>query len=103
MTNPVTNPVRNHLSLPGFGAKLGDRMDATSRHLCDEIRRVLDEYKEGPTSAPAALRELDAVQALVGHNGTILGPTRLVWEGEDVFYWLPAERNPIHGNDETRD
>lgn len=87
----MTNPVRNHLSGPGYGCKTGDRMDATSRHLCNEIEALLLEYETGLLSATVLARELDNVRAMVTLTGTILPAERMTWETSDVDQWLPKD------------
>ena len=87
----MTNPVRNHLASAGFGSKTGDRMDMTSRHIVSEIRRVLAEYRDEYQQADTALRELDAIQAIVAHESTVLGPTKLDWESPAIEPWLPRK------------
>lgn len=85
----MANPVRNHLSGPGYNCKTGDRMDATSRHLCDEVKRLLVEYEHNDIEATSLIRELDNVCALVTLEGTTLPPHRLAWEVDYVDQWLP--------------
>ena len=89
----MTNPVRNHLDTAGFGAKTGDRMDMTSRHLVSEIRRVLAEYRDEFQQADTALRELDAIQAIAAHESTVLGSKKMDFETEKVSYWLPRKKD----------
>jgi hypothetical protein len=65
-------------------------MDGTSRHLCEEIARVLQEYQDGHQTAHTALRELAAVQALCTQNGCVMPPYRMPWENKEVDKWLPG-------------
>ncbi len=85
----MPNPVRNHLQLTA--GKTGEHIDITSRHLCDEIKRVCRDYEIGMVSGDAAVRELDAVQALVTKEGTVLPAHYLRGEGNEIDKWLSSE------------